>query len=54
MFLGSTCKTIMDETSNNLEAVISDLFEKEFDNRLGNKCRDCNALNLTDAKYCSQ
>jgi hypothetical protein len=54
IFLGSTCKTIMDEISNNIEAIVSDRIQQEFGNRIGSKCNDCGALNLTDAKFCNQ
>ncbi|MDR4489481.1 MAG: hypothetical protein R2685_01070 [Candidatus Nitrosocosmicus sp.] len=54
IFLGSTCKTIMDEISNNMEAIISDRIQQEFDDRMSSKCTDCNTPNLTDAKYCNQ
>lgn len=54
LFLGSICKTIIDENSNNMEAAISNRIQQEFDNRIGSKCNDCDALNLADAKYCNQ
>lgn len=54
IFLGSTCKTIMEEISNNLEAIVSDRIQTEFDNRMSSKCLDCDASNFTTAKYCNQ
>ncbi|HET6588990.1 MAG TPA: hypothetical protein VFG45_02380 [Candidatus Nitrosocosmicus sp.] len=53
LFLGTICKTIIDENSNNTEAIISDRIQQEFENRLSMKCNDCDAMNLTNAKYCN-
>ncbi|MDN5846391.1 MAG: hypothetical protein L0H53_08975 [Candidatus Nitrosocosmicus sp.] len=53
IFLGSTCKTMMDEFSNNMEAIISDRVQKEFENRFDLKCPNCDIANLTDSKYCN-
>ncbi|WP_148685251.1 hypothetical protein [Candidatus Nitrosocosmicus hydrocola] len=54
LFLGSMCKTIMNEISNNMEAMISDRIQQELDNRIGNKCNDCGSINLIDAIYCNK
>jgi hypothetical protein len=37
IFLGITCKTMMDDFTNNMEAIISDRVQKEFENRFSIK-----------------
>lgn len=54
LFLGSTCKTIIDEISNNMDAMISNRIQQELDSRIGDKCNDCGSLNLTGARYCNK
>jgi len=54
VFLGSICKTIMDEISNNMESMISEQIQQEFDNRKGSKCKNCDCINPPDARYCNQ
>lgn len=54
IFLGSACKTMMDEFANNMESIISDRVQKEFENRFSLKCPDCSLLNLTDSRYCNE
>ncbi len=54
IFLGSTYKTMMDEFSNNMEAIISDRIQKEFEERFSIKCPNCDFANLTDSKYCNE
>ncbi|KAA2283102.1 zinc-ribbon domain-containing protein [Candidatus Nitrosocosmicus agrestis] len=54
IFLGSTCKTIMEEITNNVDAIISDRVQKELENSFESKCMNCNALNLKTAKFCDQ
>jgi hypothetical protein len=51
IFLGSTCKTMIDEFSNNMEAIISDRVQKEFEERFSIKCPNCDIVNLADFKY---
>ena len=53
IFLGSTCKTMMDEFSNDMEAIISNRVQKEFEERFSIKCPKCDLVNLNDSKYCN-
>ena len=53
IFLGSMCKTMMDEFANNMESIASDRVQKEFENRFGIKCLNCKVVNLKHSKYCN-
>ena len=53
IFLGSICKTMMDEFANNMESIASDRVQKEFENRFSIECLNCKVINLTDSKYCN-
>ena len=53
IFLGLTCKTMMDEFANNIESIASDRVQKEFENRFCIKCLNCKIVNLTHSKYCN-
>ena len=53
IFLGSICKTMMDEFANNMESIASDRVQKEFENRFGIKCLNCKVVNLKHSKYCN-
>jgi len=53
IFLGSICKTMVDEFANNIESIASDRVQKEFENRFSIKCLNCKIVNLTHSKYCN-
>ncbi len=53
IFLGSMCKTMMDEFVNNMESIAFDRVQKEFENRFGIKCLNCKVVNLKHSKYCN-
>ncbi len=53
IFLGSICKTMVDEFANNIESIASDRVQKEFENRFGIKCLNCKIVNLAHSKYCN-
>ena len=54
LFLGSTCKTIMEEITDNMDAIISDRVQKELEIALKVNVWTANALNLKTAKFCDQ
>ena len=54
IFLGLTCKTMMDEFTNNMESIASDRVQKEFENRFSLKCPNCSLVNLADSRYCNE
>jgi hypothetical protein len=43
-----------DEFINNMEAIISDRVQKEFEERFGLKCPNCDLSNHTDSRYCNE
>ena len=45
---------MIDELTNNMEAIISDRVQKEFENRSSHKCPNCSLVNLADSRYCSE
>ncbi len=47
------CKTMIDEFVNNMESIVSDRVQKEFENRFSIKCLNCKVVNLTHSKYCN-
>ena len=53
IFLGSICKAMMDEFTNNMESIASERVQKEFENRFNIKCLNCKVANLTHSKYCN-
>jgi len=54
IFLGLTCKTMMDEFTNNIEAIISDRVQKEFENRFSLKCPNCSLVSIADSRNCNE
>ena len=45
---------MMDEFTNNIEAIISDRVQKEFENRFSITCPNWSLVNLADSIYCSE
>lgn len=54
IFLGATCKTVMDEIANKVKDVVYDCIQKEFDIRMSNMCLYCDSSNFTTARFCNQ
>ena len=53
IFLGSLCKTIMEEFASNLESFISTKVQDEFEKKLSTKCSKCENMNLSGSGFCN-
>ena len=45
---------MMDEFTNNIEAIISDRVQKEFENRFSLKCPNCSLVSIADSRNCNE